>query len=60
MSIKRDILFRINIVFLVLCGAGIFIIAQTFRIQFIEGDYWRKMGEQSAQNRYKKEKGGNM
>ncbi len=48
MSIKRDILFRINIVFLVLCGAGIFIIAQTFRIQFIEGDYWRKMGEQSA------------
>lgn len=45
MSIKRDILFRINIVFIVLCSAGMFIVAQAFRIQFIEGDEWRKLGK---------------
>jgi cell division protein FtsI (penicillin-binding protein 3) len=48
MSIKRDILFRINIVFMMLCSAGMFIVVQAFRIQFIEGAEWRKMSELST------------
>lgn len=44
MSIKRDISWRINLIFLLLCGMGVLIIAQAVKIQVVEGDYWRKQG----------------
>lgn len=44
MSIKRDISWRINLVFLLLCGLGVLIVASALKIQVFEGDYWRKQG----------------
>lgn len=44
MSIKRDISWRINLFFLLLCGMGVMIMAFALKIQVIEGDYWRKQG----------------
>lgn len=42
MSIKRDILNRLNVVFVLLCGAAALIIIQAFIIQTVEGAYWRE------------------
>lgn len=47
-NIKREVLFRLNIVFIVLCGVGLFIVGQALRIQVVEGDLWREMGKQST------------
>ncbi len=48
MSIKRDILARINIVFISLCVFAFAIIAQGFRVTVLEGEQWRKRGEQTS------------
>ncbi|OWY24057.1 PASTA domain-containing protein [Sphingobacteriales bacterium UPWRP_1] len=44
MSIKRDISWRINLVFLLLCGMGVLIFGKALKIQVMEGDFWRKQG----------------
>jgi cell division protein FtsI (penicillin-binding protein 3) len=45
MSIKRDILWRIYLAFILVCLLGIGIIAQVGKIQFVEGKYWRSMAD---------------
>ena len=48
MSIKRDILWRINLVFLMLIVVGGLILMQVLRIQVFEGEKWRELGENST------------
>ncbi len=48
MSIKKDILIRVNVVFIILCAMGSLIIAQAFRIQTFEGKKWRDEGRKST------------
>lgn len=48
MSIKRDILWRINLVFLLLGFVGFLILLQVFRIQVFEGEHWRELGLNST------------
>lgn len=47
MGIKKDILLRINIIFIVLCILATLIFAQAFKIQVIEGEKWREMGKRN-------------
>lgn len=42
MSIKRDISWRVNLVFLLLCGFALLIIGMGFKIQIYEGDSLRQ------------------
>ena len=48
MSIKRNILLRLNIVFVLLCVICSLILGQAFKIQFIEGDEWRELAKNST------------
>ncbi len=48
MSIKRDILWRINLVFLLLGAVGFLILLQVFRIQVFEGEHYREEGRNST------------
>ncbi|MBN2164741.1 MAG: transpeptidase family protein [Marinilabiliaceae bacterium] len=41
MKIKKDILWRIGIVYLAMVVLSLYILFQMFRIQFVQGDYWR-------------------
>lgn len=45
MEIKKDILWRVYLSFLVIAALGIFIIGRAFYLQQVQGDYWRKMGD---------------
>jgi len=45
MEIKKDIMWRIYLVFACFLLFGIAIIAQIFRIQFVQGDYWRSKAD---------------
>ena len=42
MEIKKDILWRVYIVYLFICLFAVFIISKVTIIQFSEGDYWRE------------------
>ncbi|MBK7852500.1 MAG: transpeptidase family protein [Bacteroidetes bacterium] len=41
MDVKKDILWRIYLAFLLICAMGLAIIVQIVRIQFVQGDEWR-------------------
>ena len=41
MEVKKDILWRIYLAFLIICVMGLAIIVQIVRIQFVQGDEWR-------------------
>lgn len=41
MEVKKDILWRIYLAFLLICVMGLAIIVQIVRIQFVQGDEWR-------------------
>ncbi len=45
MEIKKDIMWRIYLVFACFLLFGIAICIQIFRIQFVEGDYWRSKAD---------------
>ncbi len=45
MSVKKDILWRIYVVFGLIVLLGSSIIFQAFRIQVLEGDYWRSLAD---------------
>jgi len=45
MEIKKDIMWRIYLVFACFLLFGIAILVQIFRIQFVEGDYWRSKAD---------------
>ena len=45
MEVKKDIMWRIYLVFLFVCLLGVAIIVQIFRIQFVQGAYWREMAD---------------
>lgn len=47
MGIKKDILARINIIFVILCAVGALIIAQAFRIQTFDGQKWIDAGKRN-------------
>ncbi len=42
---QKDILWRIYLVYIFICLFGIAIIAQVFRLQFIQGAYWREKAD---------------
>ena len=42
MEVKKDIMWRINISFILVCVFGLVILGQIFRIQFIQGAYWKQ------------------
>ena len=45
MQVKKDILWRINGSFILLCLMAVFILVQIFRIQVIEGDFWKQRAD---------------
>ena len=45
MEIKKDIMWRIYLVFACFLLFGVAIIVQIFRIQFVQGDYWRSKAD---------------
>lgn len=45
MEIKKDILWRVYLVYFFICLMGLGILYKTFQIQTIEGDYWRAKAE---------------
>ncbi len=45
MNIKRDILWRIYLAFIIVCLLGVAIIAKAVRIQTIEGNHWRSLAD---------------
>jgi cell division protein FtsI (penicillin-binding protein 3) len=45
MEIKKDIMWRIYLVFACFLLFGIAILVQIFRIQFVQGDYWRSRAD---------------
>lgn len=45
MEIRKDIMWRIYLVFACFLLFGVAIIIQIFRIQFVEGDYWRSKAD---------------
>ncbi len=45
MDIKKDILWRIYLVYFIICLFGVAIISKLFLIQFSEGDKWREKAE---------------
>ena len=52
MEVKKDIMWRINISFIMMCLMGVVILVQIFRIQFVQGDYWTAQAD-SFSTRYK-------
>ena len=42
MEIKKDILWRVYLVYIFICLFAIFIIVKVTKIQFSEGDFWRE------------------
>ncbi len=45
MEVKKDIMWRIRLVFLTICLFGIAITVQIFRIQFVQGSYWKQKAD---------------
>lgn len=45
MDVKKDILWRVHLCFLVMIVLGVFILAQAIYIQNAEGDHWRSLAE---------------
>jgi cell division protein FtsI (penicillin-binding protein 3) len=45
MDAKKDIMWRIYLVFFVFCLFGVAIVVQIFRIQFVQGSYWRSKAD---------------
>lgn len=45
MKIKKDIMWRINLSFIVMCVMGVLILAQILRIQLAEGDMWKEKAD---------------
>src|SRR5258706_8993572 len=45
MEVKKDIMWRIYVVFLFICLFGIAIVIQIVRIQFVQGNYWKEKAE---------------
>ncbi len=45
MEVKKDMMWRIYTVFLFICLFGIAIVVQIFRIQFVQGDYWKEKAD---------------
>src|SRR5689334_16932290 len=45
MQIKKDIMWRINGSFILLCIMGLLILGQILKIQFAEGDKWRERAD---------------
>ncbi len=45
MEVKKDIMWRIYVVFLFICLFGFAIIVQIFRIQFVQGSYWKEKAD---------------
>src|ERR1043166_2068338 len=50
MEVKKDIMWRIYTVFLFVCLFGIAIIVQIFRIQFVQGTYWKERADSLTTN----------
>jgi cell division protein FtsI (penicillin-binding protein 3) len=44
-EVKKDILWRVYLVYIFLCLFGIAILAQVFRLQFVQGEYWKNKAE---------------
>lgn len=42
MDVKKDIMWRINISFILVCVFGVVILGQIFRIQVLQGSYWKQ------------------
>ncbi len=55
MNIKRSILIRVRVAFLFVLLFGIAVVAKVSHIQFVEGEEWRKIGDQISFD-YKKVK----
>lgn len=47
MEVKKDIMWRINASFIAMCLMGLVILGQIFRIQFIQGSFWKAQAESS-------------
>src|SRR5687767_13436651 len=45
MEVKKDIMWRIYLVFLLFSLFGIAIVVQIFRVQFVEGSYWKSKAD---------------
>ena len=45
MQIKKDIMWRINGSFIILCLMGLLILGQILKIQIVEGDKWRQLAD---------------
>lgn len=52
MEVKKDIMWRIYVAFFFICLFGIAITVQIFRIQFVQGSYWKEKAD-SATTDYK-------
>ncbi len=52
MEKKKDILWRMYILYLMLVLMGVAVIWKIFQIQFIEGDMWRKKAEMMSQDTF--------
>ena len=42
---KKDILWRVYVVYIFICLFGLAIIVQVFRLQFVQGQYWREKAD---------------
>ena len=45
MNIKQDILWRVYLAFLFVVFMGVIILIQSFRIQTVQGDYWKNLAD---------------
>ncbi|HEY8388021.1 MAG TPA: penicillin-binding protein [Parasegetibacter sp.] len=45
MNVKRDILWRVYLCFLVMIIFSVLVLGKAFYLQHIEGDYWRSLGD---------------
>ena len=45
MEVKKDIMWRINGSFIIMCVFGLVILGQIVRIQFVEGDKWKALAD---------------
>ncbi len=45
MEVKKDIMWRINLSFILMSAMGLIILVQIFRIQFLEGSYWKSKAD---------------
>ncbi|TNE82031.1 MAG: PASTA domain-containing protein [Bacteroidetes bacterium] len=46
MNVKRDILWRVYVAFFAVALFGVMVVVYAVRIQFVEGEHWRKMAEE--------------